>query len=205
MPTHRRTPHHYVLLANPSPKSFCHAVADTYADEVTAQGQTSEICDLNVMGFNPVLKDEFRPDRLTEISPWVKAELETLAQSAVIVLIYPIWFGGAPAILKGYIDRVLGAGSKVERFTEGAGQPALLGKWLLSFSTSASSLAWLEERGLKRALREGWDLYLEYGFGMRDAGHVNIDRVVHNLSLAYATEQFMRVRQAARAICQRVT
>lgn len=196
--------HHYLLLANPSPKSFCHSIAATYADEVTAQGQTCEICDLNVMGFDPVLRDEYRPDHLVEVSPWVASELENLTRSAVVTLVYPIWFGGAPAILKGYVDRVLGAASKIEDFGTGEGQPALRGKWLLSFTTSASSLAWLEERGLRRALREGWDLYLEYGFGMRDAGHVSIDCVVRNISPSYASSQLDRVRDTARDICQRL-
>jgi NAD(P)H dehydrogenase (quinone) len=196
--------HHYILLANPSPNSFCHAIAETYAAEVTAQGQTSDIRDLNLMGFDPVLKDEFRPDRIKHISPWVEGELASLAQSAVVVLVYPIWFGGAPAILKGYIDCVLGAGSEVAHFQDGSGQPALRGKWLLTFTTSATPLPWLEERGQRRAMREGWDVYLERGFGMRDAGHVSIDQVVRNMSQHYATEQLDRVRETARETCQRL-
>ena len=196
--------HHHILLANPSPNSFCHAIARTYAEEISAQGQTSRICDLNVMGFDPVLKDEFRPDRLKQISPWVEDQLANLAQSAAIVLVYPIWFGGAPAILKGYIDCVLGAGVEVAHFQDGTGQPALRGKWLATFTTSATPLAWLEERGQRRAMREGWDVYLERGFGMRDGGHVSIDQVVRNMSQHYAAEQLDRVREAARAMCERL-
>ena len=165
-------PNHYILLANPSPASFCHAIARTYAEEVTRQGQTSQLRDLNIMHFDPVLRGQARPDHLTELSPWVGGELDNLTRGAVVVLVYPIWFGGAPAILKGYVDRVFGAGCTVSDFQDGAGQPALRGKWLLSVTTSATPTAWLDERGQRHALREGWDVYLERGFGMRDAGHL---------------------------------
>ena len=197
-------PHHYILLANPSPNSFCHAIARTYAGEVKAQGQIAQICDLNLMAFDPVLRDEFRPDRQKRKSPWVENQLANLSLSAAIVLVYPIWFGGAPAILKGYIDQVFGAGCDVAQFQHGAGQPALRGKWLLSFSTSATPRAWLEERGQQKALREGWDVYLERGFGMRDAGHIGIDQVVQNMSQHYAAEQLDHVREAGRDMCLRL-
>lgn len=197
-------PNHYILLANPSRTSFCHSVARTYANAVTTHGQSAEICDLNTMAFDPVLKDEFRPDRGKALSPWVDEELSQLAKSAVIVFVYPIWFGGPPAILKGYVDRVIGAGCKVGNFREGRGQEALRGKWLLTFTTSATSSDWLTERGQKRALREGWDLYLERGFAMRDAGHISIDQITPGISAAYAKTQLERVAEVARETCQRV-
>lgn len=197
-------PRHYILLANPTPKSFCHSIARTYADTVAQCGQSAEIIDLNTMGFDPALKDEYRPDRGAPLSPWVEGQLDELAASDVIVLVYPIWFGGPPAILKGYIDRVLGAGLAVGPFQEGRGQRALKGKWLLSFTTSGTSLEWLREHGQQQSLRQGTDLYLERGFAMRDAGHVSIDRVLPNLSRAYAEEQLARVKQAAIETCQKL-
>lgn len=197
-------PRHNILLANPSPKSFCHSIAQTYAQTVADNGQYAEICDLNTMKFDPVLTDEFRPDRGAPLSPWVEAQLEELAASAVVVLVYPIWFGGPPAILKGYVDRVLGAGVAVGSFQDGRSQRALQGKWLLTFTTSGTSLEWLSERGQQQSLRQGWDLYLERGFAMRDAGHVSIDRVVPHLSRAYADEQLGRVKEAATQTCQRL-
>lgn len=196
---------HYILLANPSPDSFCHAVARAYADEVASAGQSAEICDLNTMAFDPVLKDDYRPDHGAKISPWVEGELEDLAASDVIVLVYPIWFGGAPAILKGYVDRVFGAGCTVGSFTDSRGQKALRGKWLLSFSTSATMVAWLKEQGQQRSLREGWDLYLERGFAMRDAGHISLDGIIPNMSTAHAAAQLERVRETARQTCARLT
>lgn len=54
------------------------------------------------MGFDPLLKNEERPDRRgSSLSRDVRAELDALTGSDVIALVYPIWFGMPPAMLKG--------------------------------------------------------------------------------------------------------
>ncbi|WP_169803615.1 NAD(P)H-dependent oxidoreductase, partial [Sphingomonas adhaesiva] len=147
------SPRHYVVLANPSPKSFCHTIARTYVAEVEQQGQSATIVDLCTLGFDPVLKDGERADHGDRHHPWVTAELERIAACRALVLVYPIWFGGPPAILKGYVDRVLGAHCGFRAFREGGAQPALSGRYLLSMTTSGTPIGWLEERGQPQALR----------------------------------------------------
>lgn len=195
-------PRHYVIVANPVGTSFDHALAHAYCAEVVAQGQEAHLCDLNAMAFDPVLK---APEKWgsghREPDPWISAELARLGESAAIVLVYPIWFGGPPAILKGYVDRVFGAHCDVRQFADGNGQPTLRGKWLLSVSTSGTPLGWLQSHGQLQSLRQGFDIYLERGFGMRDQGHLYIDNVVPNLSTAFVTDQLDRVRDAAGHMC----
>jgi len=177
------SPDHYLVLANPSAQSFDHAAAQTYASIVASCGQSVEINDLNAMAFDPVLKDDERFDRGDNRSPWIEAELARLSRCDVVVLIYPIWFGGPPAILKGYVDRVLGAHCGVGAFQSGAAQPALRGRHLLSISTSGTSTEWLREQGQPHAVREGFDLYIERGFGLRgavgvsDRGHTAVSQL----------------------------
>ncbi|MBY8826542.1 NAD(P)H-dependent oxidoreductase [Hephaestia mangrovi] len=195
-------PHHLVVLANPEPASFDHGLADAYATTVETCGQRATLRDLNAIGFDPVLKAGERPgDRAVDIAADVRAEIDLLAVSAILVLVYPIWFGGPPAILKGYVDRVLGADYSFRQFREGAGQGHLRGKRLLSITTSGTSIPWLHERGQMLSLREGFDVYLERGFGMRDSQHLSIDNVVPRLSPRYAAEQVERVHEAARQAC----
>lgn len=97
---------HYVVLANPSPRSFCHAIAHTYAAEVQRQRQrqTVTVTDLCGIAFDPVLKNVERADRDDRHHPWIAAEFDRVSASGALVLVYPIWFGGPPAILKGYVD-----------------------------------------------------------------------------------------------------
>lgn len=205
MPRASKMYRHLLILANPVIKSFDHALADAYADVVRSYRQDVEIRDLNALGFDPVLKAHERPGAATPVlAPDVEAEVAEIAASDAIVLVYPIWFGGPPAILKGYVDRVFGAGYTFRQFREGAGQPHLKGKLLVSITTSGTSLPWLGERGQVISLREGFDVYLERGFGMHDSEHVSIDNVVPNLSARYAAEQIRRVQDTAKQTCAKL-
>lgn len=193
---------HLLVYANPSPDSFDHAIKEAYVAAAAAHGQEVIVRDLYAMGFDPVLKAAERPLH----GAWtpaddVAAELDLLRQADALVLVYPIWFGLPPAILKGYVDRVLGAGYSFRDFRGQVGQPALRGKPLVSFSTSGTPLAWLTEQGQVMSLREIFDVYLWRGFAMKQSEHVMIDSVVPNMSGAYAAEQLERVRQVADRTC----
>lgn len=195
---------HYIVLANPSYRSFCHEVARAYKEVVQANHQTATIFDLNAALFDPVLQDRERFDHGSHRWPWVEAELQRLSSCGALILVYPIWFGGPPAILKGYVDRVLGAQCALTDFQSGTGQPAVRGRYLLSISTSGATAEWLSERGQQHALREGFDTYIERGFGLRDGGHINLDGIVHNMSSDHAAKALARVREAAESMCSRL-
>lgn len=193
-------PRHLVIVAHPSPDSFCHAVAKTYATEVQALHQQVRIHDLYATGFDPVLHEpERRP--LEHHDPRIAAELAALAESTVIVLVYPIWFGGPPAMLKGYVDRVLGASGGYLRLREGGVKPQLHGRYLFSILTSGTPLEWLEEYGQCLALRQGFDIYVERSAGLRDAGHLNLDEIGPHMSVARSKRAVGEVAAAARRTC----
>src|SRR5690606_877852 len=93
---------HAVILAHPRPRSFVRLLADTYLTAVRGLGAEAELIDLYAMDFDPCLKAEEIPDP-TEARPGadVVAERRRLMDADVFCLVYPIWFGGPPAILKG--------------------------------------------------------------------------------------------------------
>lgn len=193
---------HTVVYANPSPSSFDHAILGTYAAEVGRHGQEVIVRDLYAMSFDPVLRPEERPVP-TRWAPSadVATELAFLRDSKALVFIYPIWFGLPPAILKGYVDRVMGAGCDFRALQERAGQPALRGKYLLSFSTSGTPLSWLDEQEQVLSLRKIFDVYLWRGMGMKQGEHVMIDAIVPGVDPAYARQQLERVRATAARLC----
>jgi len=196
---------HLLVLANPVGDSFDHALAGAYEEVARSYRQEVVIRDLNALRFDPVLKAEERPgSAASAVAADVEAEIAEIAASDAIVLVYPIWFGGPPAILKGYVDRVFGAGYTFRQFREGVGQPHLKGKLLVSITTSGTSIPWLGEQGQVISLRQGFDIYLERGFGMDGSEHVSIDNVVPNLSPRYAAEQLERVRALAQQICAKL-
>ncbi len=193
---------HLVVCASPAPGGFGHAVVEAYVDTVKQAGQEVIVRDLYAIDFDPVLKAGERPDA-PHWSPSgdVAVELEFLRQADILVLVYPIWYGLPPAILKGYVDRVLGANYSFHRFRDQAGQASLVGKPLLSFSTSGTPLAWLHERSQVLALREIFDVYLWRGFGMKQSRHVMLDEVVANMAAVDAAEKLQLVRQTAAETC----
>ncbi|MEO5867641.1 MAG: NAD(P)H-dependent oxidoreductase [Sphingomonas sp.] len=193
---------HALIYVNPSPDSFDHAIVEAYQAEASARGQRVVVRDLYGMGFDPLLRAVERPlHGAWSPAPDVLAELDILRSSDILVLVYPIWFGMPPAMLKGYVDRVLGAGYSFRDLHDQIGQEVLKHKPLLSFSTSGASRPWLDEQGQILSLREVFDVYLWRGFGMKQSEHVMIDCVVPHISQTYAREQLERVRQVAERTC----
>ena len=194
---------HHLVFANPRRDSFDGQIVDRYVETAESFHQEVIVRDLYAMGFDPVLRDEERPspDGEAHPAPDVAAELELLQSAQIVVLVYPIWFALPPAILKGYVDRVLGSNYSYRDVQQQSGHPAVKGKPLLSFSTSGTSLAWLHEKGQVGSLREIFDAYLWQGLGMTRAEHIRIDSVVPGMDAQYAAEQLERVRATAERNC----
>jgi NAD(P)H dehydrogenase (quinone) len=93
-----------VILGHPSNDSFCCALAESYADAARKQGHEVRELRLGQLDFDPILREGYR-----QVQP---LEADLLAAQADItwadhlVFACPIWWGGAPALLKGFIDRV---------------------------------------------------------------------------------------------------
>lgn len=192
---------HLVVLGHPAPSSFNHAVVETYYDTVRECGQEAVIRDLYAMGFDPLLKADERPGAGFAPAADVQVELDLLRDSAIITLVYPIWFGMPPAIIKGYVDRVLGAGFVARDIKSALPHPLLHGKHLMQFSSSASTRPWLEQQGQWLSLRQGFDIYLATIFGLRDSEHVHFDAVVEGLKPRFVDEHLAKVREKARSVC----
>lgn len=193
---------HAVILCHPDPDSFNHAVAQAYCDAVRECGQEAVLRDLYAMGFDPVLRAEERPTVPGfELSADVIEERGLLAGTDVFVLIYPIWFGTPPAMLKGYVERVLGAGVDPKSIQLRMRQGLLSGKRLVSFSTSAATGAWLNEQGEFLSLRYVFDRYLAHAFSMRSDEHVHFAPIVPGMRQRFIDEHLFTVRENARRIC----
>lgn len=193
---------HVVVLAHPDPHSFNAAVAQAYCETVTKHKQMAVLRDLYALGFDPVLRADERPGHSGfHLSDDVAAELDVIRGAAVLVLVYPIWFGGTPAILKGYVDRVLGSGLHPQAVQQGEGTGLLNGARLLSLTSSAAREPWLAEVGQESSLRSMVDHYLEHAFAMRASEHVHFGGLVEKLPQRFADEHLYQVREAARRHC----
>lgn len=201
MPETRSKPsRHVVILCHPEQDSFNAAMAAAYSATVREQGHEVIVRDLYAMGFHPVLKSAERPGPGERQFADVEDELAVLKDTDVFVLVYPIWFGGPPAMLKGYVERVLGSGVLPDAVYEGTAKGVLAGKQLLSFTTSGLKEIWLDEMGQLRALTQAFDHYIEHAFAMAPSRHVHFGHITADMEPVWARRHLEEVRGQARAI-----
>jgi NAD(P)H dehydrogenase (quinone) len=117
----------FIVHAHPEPKSFTAAMKDVAVDELRKLGHTVEVSDLYAMSFDPVASgSDFAPRHNDKylvyaleqrnsyesgsLSADIAVEVEKLKRADLIVLSFPLFWFSVPAILKGWIDRVLLSG-----------------------------------------------------------------------------------------------
>jgi NAD(P)H dehydrogenase (quinone) len=133
-----------VILAHPRPGSFNHALAETAAATLLLDGHTVIVHDLCAERFDPLLPaGEIGRD--ATLPPGIAAHCSEIASADGIIVVHPDWWGMPPAILKGWIDRVLRPGVAY-RFAEtdsGEGIPIglLKAKAVIVFNTSNTPAA----------------------------------------------------------------
>ncbi|CAN5329438.1 NAD(P)H-dependent oxidoreductase [soil metagenome] len=116
-----------LVYAHQEPTSFTCALKDTAEQALSAAGHHVEVSDLYGEGFNPVAgrhdftttHDAGRFHYQNEqghahanggFAPDLAREQQRVLKADLIIWIYPIWWGGVPAILKGWFDRVMAFG-----------------------------------------------------------------------------------------------
>ncbi|MFT5697487.1 MAG: NAD(P)H dehydrogenase (quinone) [Desulforhopalus sp.] len=106
-----------VILAHPSTESFNHAIAFTTIKALKQSGHDVYFHDLYEEKFDPILPAEEIPKDAV-LPPDIQKHCEEIADADGIIVIHPNWWGQPPAILTGWIDRVIRPGVAYE-FIEG--------------------------------------------------------------------------------------
>jgi NAD(P)H dehydrogenase (quinone) len=93
-----------IINGHPNPESFNFAIADSYQKGAIASGAQIETITITDLNFNPNLK--FGYQKRTELEPDLLESWEKIQKADHLVWIHPVWWGGLPAITKGFIDRL---------------------------------------------------------------------------------------------------
>lgn len=102
-----------VILAHPNESSLNHSIANTVGDKLKEQGHEVMLRDLYALEFQPVLSlDEWKNYGNLDFptSEDVQKEQMYLLWADHLIFVYPTWWWGPPAVLKGYLDRVFTPG-----------------------------------------------------------------------------------------------
>ena len=153
--------HAHIVLAHPEPQSFNATLAGVAGHTLEGDGWSVSVSDLYAMDFDPCERAEHYPDRQDPdrfnvqneqrhagktgtLPTEIKDEIARLDQSDLVILQYPMWWHLPPAMLKGWLDRVLAYGevyASKRRFESGRfkGKRAMLS---VTLGTSAETYAY---------------------------------------------------------------
>ncbi|MGH1483461.1 MAG: NAD(P)H-dependent oxidoreductase [Geminicoccales bacterium] len=118
--------HALILFAHPCAESFSSALHDVVIKTLQARSWSVDDCDLNAENFSPILTEAERrgyheePANIEPVRPYV----ERLQAADALILVFPVWNFGYPAILKGFFDRVFLPGVSFQ-LVDGKVQPNL--------------------------------------------------------------------------------
>ncbi len=95
-----------ILLINghPNPDSFNHALAAAYQKGALAAKAEVRLLNIGELDFNPNLRYGYQ--KRTELEPDLLAAWEDIQWADHLVWVHPVWWGGLPAITKGFLDRL---------------------------------------------------------------------------------------------------
>jgi NAD(P)H dehydrogenase (quinone) len=95
-----------ILLINghPNPESFCFALAKAYKDGAQKSGALLKEIVIAELDFNPNLKHGYQ--KRTDLEPDLLEAWEKIKWADHLVWVHPVWWGGFPAIMKGFVDRL---------------------------------------------------------------------------------------------------
>jgi putative NADPH-quinone reductase len=99
----------YVVYCHPDPESFTAAIRDRAVDALRRAEHELRISDLYADEFDPTLslQERLSHHEPPKNKPGIASYCENLQWCEALVFIYPTWWSGQPAMLKGWLDRVL--------------------------------------------------------------------------------------------------
>lgn len=98
-----------IVFAHPWHGSFNKAILDSVIKKCDTSNTKFELIDLNKDKFNPVMQEAELAlfSKGEALDPLVKKYQKMLINADRIIYIFPVWWGATPAILKGFIDKVM--------------------------------------------------------------------------------------------------
>lgn len=117
-----------IVYNHPYTGSFCRALLESAQKGFAAAGHTVDTVDLDADGFNPVMSaaDLKAFVQKQAVDPQALDYIQRLKNADHLVLIFPIWWELMPAMMKGFIDKVIFPGGTYDNKASGMGMVSLL-------------------------------------------------------------------------------
>jgi putative NADPH-quinone reductase len=99
-----------VVVAHPDTSSFNHAIVSTATSSLTRAGHEVTVLDLYAEGFRPAMsraeRSAYHSDRPL-LDPMAERHADIVKRAEALIFVYPTWWSTMPAILKGWLERVM--------------------------------------------------------------------------------------------------
>jgi NAD(P)H dehydrogenase (quinone) len=166
-----------IIVAHPKNDSFSQEIKREIEKNYIERGGIVKIRDLYSIDFQAILsKEELKHNKEGKTYPDIVIEQDYITWADGLTIIYPLWWNGFPAILKGYVDRVFTNGFAFK--INGKGPEGLLKDKKVRLITTAGMT---EESLMKSNIYEGLRITQEHGVfefcGMEVLEHLYITRV----------------------------
>ncbi|SMC98299.1 NAD(P)H-dependent oxidoreductase [Pedobacter nyackensis] len=93
-----------IINGHPNKDSFCYALATAYQEAAMQSGASVTTLNIAELNFDPNL--QYGYTKRMELEPDLLASLDKIKHADHLVWVHPVWWGGFPAIMKGFIDRL---------------------------------------------------------------------------------------------------
>ena len=155
-----------------TPTSFNFSLKEKLASAIKAKGHNILVRDLYEVSFNPLLSsNDLAKIHNHEIPEDIQREQEFIKNADVIIFIYPIWWAGSPAIIKGYIDRVFSYGfAYMYKGNKVVG--LLTDKRAIIINSNGSPYDFYESEGFYNAIRKTTDEGIFRFCGFKKIRHI---------------------------------
>jgi putative NADPH-quinone reductase len=131
-----------IVLGHPDESSFNHAIAETCRQKLAENGHSVIFHDLYKEKFDPIICSPEIP-KTGKYNEIIKKHCDELMAADGIIVVHPNWWGQPPAILKGWVDRVIRPGIAYEFADGDSGEGVPIGllkaNTALVFNTSNTS------------------------------------------------------------------
>lgn len=145
-----------VVVSHPLDNSLCHYLAAQTVEHLTSNGYHVTLLDLYKNNFEPVLTQQERKSyyQANFNNDLLEDEIEQLKQAESLVLVFPTWWFGFPAILKGWFDRVWAPGHAYNHASDlGAITPLLDNLKEVKVVTTLGSPWWVDKFVLRQPVK----------------------------------------------------
>jgi putative NADPH-quinone reductase len=198
-----------VILAHPNKQSYNHAIAFSAVKQLQENGHNVIFHDLYTEKFDPILPSQEFPSEVTLPSN-IRQHSDELRLADGIIIVHPNWWGQPPAILKGWVDRVMrpGVAYKFLEGDKGEGIPLglLKAKAAIVFNTANTpskreqmvfgdplQLLWknciFDLCGVRKFYREMFTVVVTSTLDQRQEWLRKVERVVNDYFPAYAVNR----------------